>query len=183
MDDLGFDRFAVVGHDRGAHVAHRLALDHRDRVTKLAVLDIVPTYDMLRNVNQALAISVYIWFFLSQPAPLPETLIGNSVDFFLRSRFAGLDPGIITNEAFDEYYRCFNNPDTIHATGEDYRATASIDLEHDADDREQKVTCPVLALWAQTWYPRRIVRRDGDLAAARRGYALGQSAPRPPSPA
>src|SRR5258705_13867268 len=100
MASLGFQKFAVVGHDRGGRVAHRLALDHADRVTKLAVLDIVPTYDMFHNVNQALATSFYIWFFLMQPAPLPETLIGNSAEFFLRSRFAGLATQDITPVAY-----------------------------------------------------------------------------------
>src|SRR5207253_8617208 len=93
--------------------------------------------------------SNYHWFFLIQPAPLPETLIGNSVDFFLRGRFANLSPQVITPEAYAEYFRCFSNPQTIHATCEDYRAGASIDLEHDEADRARKIACPVLARWAQ----------------------------------
>src|SRR5207249_3259593 len=95
MHSLGFDKFAVVGHDRGGRVAHRLAMDHADKVTRLATLDIVPTYDMFQHVNKEFATSNYHWFFLIQPAPLPETLIGNSVDFFLRGRFANLSPQVI----------------------------------------------------------------------------------------
>jgi haloacetate dehalogenase len=149
MHQLGFDKFAVVGHDRGGRVAHRLALDHADKVTKLGILDIVPTYDMFHHVNQEFATSNYHWFFLIQPAPLPETLIGNSVEFFLRGRFAGLIPQAVTLEAYAEYLRCFKNSGTIHATCEDYRAGASIDLEHDTADLQRKIACPVLALWAE----------------------------------
>jgi haloacetate dehalogenase len=149
MHQLGFERFAVVGHDRGGRVAHRLALDHADKVTKISFLDIVPTYDMFHHVDQAFATSNYHWFFLIQPAPLPETLIGNSAEFFLRGRFAGLIPQAVTPEAYAEYLRCFKDPATIHATCEDYRAGASVDLEHDTADRARKIACPVLALWAE----------------------------------
>ncbi|PYR29516.1 MAG: alpha/beta hydrolase [Acidobacteria bacterium] len=149
MHSLGFDKFAVVGHDRGGRVAHRLAMDHADKVTRLATLDIVPTYDMFQHVNKEFATSNYHWFFLIQPAPLPETLIGNSVDFFLRGRFANLSPQVITPEAYAEYFRCFSNPQTIHATCEDYRAGASIDLEHDEADRAKKIACPMMALWSE----------------------------------
>jgi haloacetate dehalogenase len=149
MRSLGYDKFAVVGHDRGGRVAHRLAMDHADKVTRLATLDIVPTYDMFQHVNKEFATSNYHWFFLIQPAPLPETLIGNSVDFFLRGRFANLSPQVITPEAYAEYFRCFSNPQTIHATCEDYRAGASIDLEHDEVDRPRKIACPMMALWSE----------------------------------
>ena len=149
MHQLGFEKFAVVGHDRGGRVAHRLALDHADKVTKVSFLDIVPTYDMFQHVDKSFATSNYHWFFLIQPSPLPETLIGNSAEFFLRGRFAGLIPQAVTTEAYAEYLRCFKNPGTIHATCEDYRAGASIDLEHDTADRARKIACPVLALWAE----------------------------------
>jgi len=149
MHQLGFEKFAVVGHDRGGRVAHRLALDHADKVTRVSFLDIVPTYDMFQHVDKSFATSNYHWFFLIQPSPLPETLIGNSAEFFLRGRFAGLIPQAVTTEAYAEYLRCFKNPDTIHATCEDYRAGASIDLEHDTADRARKIACPVLALWAE----------------------------------
>ncbi len=151
MQHLGFDQFAVVGHDRGARVAHRLTRDHPERVAKLAVLDIIPTYTVYQNVNKALATAYYHWFFLIQPAPLPETLIGSNAEFYLNSMLGlgKLKPHAITPEAFAEYLRCFRNPATIHATCEDYRAGATIDLEHDEGDLDRKMTCPVLALWGE----------------------------------
>jgi haloacetate dehalogenase len=149
MTHLGFQKFAVVGHDKGSSVAKRIALDHPDNVTKLAVFDTLPsgliTY---RNLTKEWATGLYHWFFLVQPSPLPETLIANSVEFYLRSRFER-SPGAITPEAFAEYLRCFRNPATIHATCEDYRASAGIDLEHDEADWNKKITCPVLSLWAE----------------------------------
>src|SRR5437879_11364237 len=104
---------------------------------------------MFHHVDQAFATSNYHWFFLIQPAPLPETLIGNSAEFFLRGRFAGLIPQAVTPEAYAEYLRCFKDPATIHGTCEDYRAGASIDLDHDEADRDHKVSCPLLALWGE----------------------------------
>jgi haloacetate dehalogenase len=149
MRQLGFEKFAVVGHDRGGRVAHRLALDHAEKVTKVSFLDIVPTYDMFHNVDKEFATSNYHWFFLIQPSPLPETLIGNSAEFYLRGRFAGLIPQAVTPEAYAEYLRCFKDPAAIHATCEDYRAGASIDLEQDTADRARKIACPVMTLWAE----------------------------------
>ena len=148
MDHLGFKQFAVVGHDRGGRVGHRMALDHAERVTKLAVLDIVPTHKLYHNVNKEFATAYYHWFFLIQPSPFPETLIGNNAEFYLNSLLGRLKPEAITPEAFAEYLRCFCDPATIHATCEDYRAAASIDLAHDDADMDRKITCPVLALWA-----------------------------------
>ncbi len=149
MRQFGFEKFAVVGHDRGGRVAHRMALDHADRVTKLAVLDIVPTYKLFHSVSKQFATAYYHWFFLIQPALFPETLIDNSVEFFLKQAFQGLIPNVVTPEAFAEYLRCFSNPATIHASCEDYRAAASIDLEHDESDLSRKVACPLLAIWAE----------------------------------
>jgi len=149
MSALGFEKFAVVGHDRGGRVGHRMALDHPSRVTKLAVLDIVPTRALFNNVTREFATAYYHWFFLIQPAPLPETLIGNNVEFYLRQRFDPLMPNAVTPDAFLEYLRCFRDPATIHAACEDYRAAASIDLEHDEADLHRKVECPLLALWAE----------------------------------
>ncbi|OLD16708.1 MAG: hypothetical protein AUJ01_10125 [Acidobacteria bacterium 13_1_40CM_3_65_5] len=130
MRALGYDRFAVVGHDRGARVTWRLAVEHPNRVSRAVVLDIVPLpYSM---VTREFATQYFHWFFLIQPAPFPETLIGNSAEFYLRSRF--LRPtggtGAMTPEAIAEYVRCFKDPATIHATCEDYRAGATIDLVH-----------------------------------------------------
>lgn len=149
MTQLGFKQFAVVGHDRGGRVAHRLALDHAERVTKLAVLDIVPTYTLYHNVNKEFATAYYHWFWLIQAAPFPETLIGNDPEFYLNSLLGRLKPKAITPEAFAEYLRCFRDPATVHATCEDYRAAASIDLAHDEADLDRKLACPVLALWAE----------------------------------
>jgi haloacetate dehalogenase len=149
MHHFGFEKFAVVGHDRGGRVAHRMALDHPDRVTKLAVLDIVPTYKLFHSVSKQFATAYFHWFFLIQPAPFPETLIGNNVEFFLKQSFQRLIPNAVTPEAFAEYLRCFSNPAAIHASCEDYRAAASTDLEHDESDLTRKVVCPLLALWAE----------------------------------
>jgi haloacetate dehalogenase len=149
MNSLGFQKFLVVGHDRGGRVAHRMALDHPDSVQKLAVLDIVPTYKVFHTVTKELATSNFHWFFLIQPEPLPETMIGNSAEFWVKSRFNGLPPGAISKEAFAEYLRSFRTPEMIHATCEDYRAGASIDLMHDDADLQRKISCPVLALWAE----------------------------------
>ena len=147
MASLGFQKFALVGHDRGGRVAHRLALDHADRVTKLAILDIVPTYKVLHSVTNELATSNFHWWFLIQKTPMPETLIGNSAEVWLRSRFERIPPGVLSKEAFAEYLRSFTLPGSIHGSCEDYRAGATIDLTHDAADLDRKITCPVLILW------------------------------------
>jgi haloacetate dehalogenase len=149
MHALGHDRFAVAGHDRGARVAWRLAVEHPDRVTRAVVLDIVPLpYSM---VTREFATQYFHWFFLIQPAPFPETLIGNNAEFYLRSRFLRPTGGTsaFTPEAFAEYLRCFQDPATIHATCEDYRAGATIDIEHSNADGEKKVVCPLLVLWGE----------------------------------
>jgi haloacetate dehalogenase len=149
MASLGFQRFSVLGHDRGGRVAHRMALDHPDRITKVAVLDIVPTYKLFHNVTKEWATSSFHWFFLIQKEPFPETVIGNSSEYWLKSRFGRLPPAALSNEAFAEYLRCFRDPAMIHATCEDYRAGASIDLDHDSADLDRKVSCPLLALWGE----------------------------------
>ena len=133
-------------------MAHRLARDYPQAVTKLAVLDIAPTAMMYDTTDMHFATSYYHWFFLIQPAPFPETLIGSNPKFFLESKMQhwGKDRSAITNDAFDEYLRCFSNPDTIHASCEDYRASASIDLEHDAADVGLKLDIPLLVLWGAT---------------------------------
>jgi haloacetate dehalogenase len=155
MAALGFDRFAVVGHDRGARVGHRMALDHPDRVTRLAVLDIVPTYHVFTHVNQQVATAYYHWFFLIQHYDLPEKLIGADPLYYLHKKLGGwgskLD--VFAPAARAEYERCFRDPAVIHASCEDYRAAASIDLVHDEADRDRKVTCPLLALWGEHGVP------------------------------
>jgi haloacetate dehalogenase len=149
MNSLGFQKFLVVGHDRGGRVAHRMAIDHPDAVQKLVVLDIVPTYKVFHTVNKELATSNFHWFFLIQPEPLPETMIGNSAEFWLKSRFNAVPADVIDKAAFAEYLRTFHTPAMIHATCEDYRAGASIDLTHDDADLQHKISCPVLVLWAE----------------------------------
>jgi haloacetate dehalogenase len=149
MASLGFQKFAAVAHDRGGRVAHRMALDHPDRVTKLAILDIVPTYKVLHSVTNELATANFHWWFLTQKPPMPETLISNSAEVWLRSRFERIPPGVLSKEAFAEYLRAFTLPGAIHASCEDYRAGATIDLEHDAADLDHKISCPCLILWGQ----------------------------------
>src|SRR5919202_518801 len=151
MEALGFDSFAVVGHDRGGRAAHRMALDYQERITKLAVLDIVPTHWVFATADKELATAYYHWFFLIQPYDLPERLIGADPDYFLGKKLGGWGTGIemFVPEAYTEYERCFSDPKTIHASCEDYRAAATIDLEHDEADRDQRVECPLLALWGE----------------------------------
>jgi haloacetate dehalogenase len=147
MEQLGFRRFAVVGHDRGGRVAHRMALDHRDSVERLAVLDIIPTYKLYTSVTREFATYYFHWFFLIQSAPLPELLIGNSLEEWLTWALGGTPPAWMEHAAYQEYLRALRKPGTLHALCEDYRAGASIDLEHDAADLSRKLECPLLALW------------------------------------
>lgn len=151
MRALGHDRFHVVGHDRGGRVGHRLALDHPDRVESLSVLDIAPTHKMYLEADRAMATAYWHWFFLIQPDDLPERWIGSDPAHYLNRTFGGLDAGAeaFPPEVVAEYLRCFSDPATIHASCEDYRAGASIDLEHDEEDLDRKIACPVLALWGE----------------------------------
>ncbi|QKZ17298.1 alpha/beta fold hydrolase [Streptomyces chartreusis] len=146
MEALGFSRFRVVGHDRGARVTHRMCLDHADRVEQAAVLDIVPTSSVYAMTDQAMATAYFHWFFLIQPGGLPEHLIGADPDRWLDHLAFGRG-GPFDPEALAEYRRCFRDPATIHATCEEYRAAATVDLEHDAADADRKVDCPLLVLW------------------------------------
>lgn len=149
MQQLGHRHFMVAGHDRGGRVAHRMARDHADRVSRIAVLDIAPTAAMYDQTDMRFATAYYHWFFLIQPAPLPERMIGADPEFFLRSKCGqwGRTKGAITDEAFADYLRCFRRPETVHAMCEDYRAAATIDLDHDAADANVKLAMPLLALW------------------------------------
>jgi haloacetate dehalogenase len=169
MRELGFDSFAVAGHDRGGRVAHRLALDYPERVTKLAVLDIVPTHHVFATADKDLATYYYHWFFLIQPYDLPEHLIGADPDYYLRRKLGGWGTGadVFAPEAYAEYERCFRAPETIHASCEDYRAAATIDLAHDEADRDCKVECPLLALWGE----KGVVERLYDVLEVWREYA------------
>ncbi len=149
MAALGFGEFFVAGHDRGGRVGHRMALDHPQRVKKLAVLDIVPTRKLYETFTKEVATGYYHWFFLIQDFDLPETLIGGAPEAYLRRKVGhwSADKDCFTDQAMAEYVRCFSNPETIHASCEDYRAAASIDLDHDQADIERTVDCPLLALW------------------------------------
>ena len=169
MAALGFDRFAVVGHDRGARVAHRMALDHAERVLRLVLLDVAPTLFVVESTSHASAWANYHWYFLTQPYDLPERLIGADPDYFLRwtlRSWSGSDDSFLDEQAVTEYARCFRDPATIHATCEDIRALVSIDLEHDRADRDDNrlVECPLLVVWGTRW-------RSADLLSPWRHYA------------
>jgi haloacetate dehalogenase len=169
MRQLGYERFAVAGHDRGARVAHRLALDHPARISAACVMDIAPTLHMFDHTDQAFATGYYHWFFLIQPDGLPEHLIGLDPDYYLTEKLKRwAAPGAaFSPRAVAEYSRCFSDPATIHASCEDYRAAASIDLEHDRADRHRRIGCPLLVLWGS----RGFVHRSYDLLAVWRDYA------------
>jgi haloacetate dehalogenase len=149
MATLGFERFHLVGHDRGGRVAHRLALDHGQRVHTLAVLDISPTLKMFERTDMAFAKAYYHWFMMLQPAPLPEQMLAGKVPFNILGRVGRDKPDLskFSKAAVREYVRAFANPRAIHASCEDYRAAGGIDLEHDRADRGRKLAMPLLALW------------------------------------
>jgi haloacetate dehalogenase len=151
MGALGFERFAVAAHDRGARVALRMALDHPDAVSRLAILDIVPTKTIYETIDKQRATTVWRYFFHIQPYDLPEQLIGSAPDYYLRrtlDEWCGT-PGALTERAVAEYRRCYDEA-TIHATCEDYRAGASIDLRHDQADADDQLSCPTLLLWSKS---------------------------------
>lgn len=149
MKLLGFERFRVVGHDRGGRVAHRMALDIPQAVEKLVLIDIAPTATMYARTNMEFARRYFWWFFLIQPYPLPEKLIDGDPDFFLENHIAGQIkiPESVDPRVMAEYRRCYADPAMRHATCEDYRAAAGIDLVHDAADANRRVEAPLLALW------------------------------------
>ena len=151
MEAIGFERFSVVGHDRGARVTHRMALDHPERIVKAVVMDIAPTLTMYQQTDMAFASAYYHWFFLIQPYDLPERLIGADPDYYLERKIASWqrvgNDGTFAPDALAEYKRCFRDQATIHATCEDYRAAATIDLEHDQQDLDRRIECPLHVLW------------------------------------
>jgi haloacetate dehalogenase len=150
MEALGHEAFMVVGHDRGARVAHRMALDHSGAVRKAAVLDILPSLTLYEQTDAQFARAYWEWFFFIQAYDFPETLIGAAPEKFLRHELGALvDSGVIAQEAWNEYLRCISDPSAIHAMCEDYRAGASIDLEHDRSDLDRKIACPLLVLWGR----------------------------------
>ena len=151
MAKLGFLGFHVVGHDRGGRVAHRLARDYPRRVRSLTLLDISPTLKMYESTNMQFAKAYYHWFFLIQRAPLPETMISSMGINYILGRIGRGKSGLkhFDRRAVAEYVRAFRDPRTIHATCEDYRAAATIDLVHDRKDLRRKLKMPLLALWGK----------------------------------
>ena len=148
MTSLGHDSWHVVGHDRGARVAHRMALDHAGRVLSFTSLDVVASQAAFEGMDSAMAFAWFHWLLMRQPHPLPETLIGNSVKQyfdFLMERWCAVE-GAITPQAYAEYERCFCNQEAVNATCAEYRAV-ELDLEHDEADRARKLDCPMLVLW------------------------------------
>jgi haloacetate dehalogenase len=151
MRKLGFERWRVAGHDRGGRVAHRMALDHGERVEKVAFLDIVPTLHMLSNIPLKWAVDSYHWFFMAQPHDYPEQMIeAYGFERYIRKKLdkPGVGLAAFTPEAMAEYIRCCN-ADNIRAVCEDYRAAVSIDLEHDRADLARKIGMPMLVLWGE----------------------------------
>ena len=182
MRALGHDRFALVGHDRGARVAHRLCLDAPEAVSRVALLDVAPTRHVLTHVDRALAQTYEHWFFLSQAPDLPERLISADPAYYLRHKLAqwsagdGLDS--FDPEALAEYVRCFSDPEVVRGSCEDYRAAASVDLEHDEVDAAagHRVACPTLVLWGADGF----VGQAYDVLGVWREYAAdvrGQALP------
>jgi haloacetate dehalogenase len=161
MAHFGHTRFLVGSHDRGARVAHRLAIDYPDRVEKLAVLDIVPTIEHFERADMAFAMGYYHWFWFAQPHPFPEVLIDAAPETWFRAHTSrgGRSPDFFHADAFADYLACARNPEMIRGMCEDYRAAASIDLDHDRASRAEgaKIQCPVLVLWGSKgaigrWY-------------------------------
>ncbi len=180
MRELGFPRFRLAGHDRGGRVAHRLCVDHPDaRRAGRCPRHLADAHDVPRRPNQAFATAYYHWFFLIQPVDIPERMIGADPTFYLHRMLSRLGTGLehFDPRALADYERCFADPATIHATCEDYRAAASIDLEHDDADvaAGRKVQCPLLVLWGAKGVVQRLfapLRDWGAVATDVSGEAL-----------
>jgi haloacetate dehalogenase len=169
MRKLGYTQFMVAGHDRGGRVAYRMALDHPQVVQKLALLDIVPTLEAFNRGGREFGLGYYHWFFLAQPAPLPETLINRDPDWFWHWHTDRGQGQMFDAEAVEDYLTCFRNADTVRAICEDYRAGATIDCRIDEADKlaGRRIGCPLLVLWGkrarlESWY---------DTLAVWRGWA------------
>ena len=151
MKALGFEKFYAVGHDRGARVLHRMMIDNQNSVKKAVFMDIVPTLTMYNTADKNFAYNYYHWFFLTQPYDFPERLIGSDPEYYLRKKIKawGKNKDFIPKEVFNEYLRCFSNKETIHASCEDYRASFTIDLEHDKNDYGNKIKNPIYVMWGE----------------------------------
>jgi haloacetate dehalogenase len=159
MRHLGFDRFHVIGHDRGGRTAHRMALDHIDSVMTLVVMDIVPTYAMFMETNRTLASAYWHWYFLAQPEPFPERLIAGDPDYFYEACLVGWGAATLADfdpEMLASYRRAWRDPAAIHGSCSDYRAAGSIDLEHDSADLEVKVRAPTLVYFGSKGFMARL---------------------------
>lgn len=177
MDHLGFGSFQAAGHDRGGRVLHRLSLDFPDRVSRMCVMDIAPTHHMFTTADKEFATGYYHWFFLIQPDGLPEKLIGNDPGYYLTEilkRWSGSNKDF-DSEIVSEYIRHFSDPLSIHGSCEDYRAASSIDLLHDEEDMDKKISCPLLVLWGNEGFVHRkydVISTWEDRATDVRGKAL-----------
>jgi haloacetate dehalogenase len=149
MQTLGHARFHIAAHDRGARVAHRLGMDWPESVSRMALLDIAPTREMYRETTDGFARDYWHWFFMIQPAPLPERMMATDPEGFWRWKCGGKGKGMdhFSADALEDYLTAFRDPDTVRATCEDYRAAATIDIRHDDEDGDRKLTCPLLVLW------------------------------------
>jgi haloacetate dehalogenase len=191
MAHLGHDRFFLAGHDRGARVSHPLALDHPNQVLKLAVLDIVPTIEHFERADMDFAMGYYHWFWLAQPHPFPEMLINEAPEAWFR-RHTSRGPqsnNFFHPDAYDDYLSAIRHPDMIRGMCEDYRAAATIDLEHDRASRDagEQIACPLMALWGgygkiDKWYKPLEIWKDycGDIVtggAVASGHYLAEEAP------
>ena len=178
MQSLGHERYAVCGHDRGGRVAHRLVLDHAAHISQLMLIDISPTRTMFEKTDKPFADAYYHWFFLAQPSPLPETLIGSNARFFIDYSLGGWGSGgtnFFAPEALEEYRRCFCDPDMIHAGCEDYRAASTIDLVHDQDHESNKIGCPVHVVWGTNGVVGRLFSPIEDWQAKASGNVTGRA--------
>jgi haloacetate dehalogenase len=179
MSALGHESFSVVGHDRGGRVAHRLALDHAKRIERVCLLDIAPTLTMYDQTDMAFAQAYFHWFFLIQAHPLPEMMMAGCAPALLRAFLGrwGADRSDSDETAIAEYQRCWANPEGLHASCEDYRASAGIDLEHDreSDARQQLIECPLLVLWGQNGVIQRLFQPLTDWRAKTRAPVEGRA--------
>jgi haloacetate dehalogenase len=168
MSKLGFKQFLAMGHDRGARVLHRMCLDHPNSVEKLVLLDILPTTVLYNHVSTQFATSYWEWFFFIQPAPFPEKLLSADPEAFLRYELGALvDRGVVEASAWDEYLSAISSFDSMHGMCEDYRAGASIDLHHDAQDADKKIDVDLMLLWGK----KNPIWENFHMTATWRGYA------------
>lgn len=189
MARLGYSRFAVAGHDRGARCAYRLAIDHPAAVSALAVLDIVPTAEAFRRADKEFSLGYWVWTFLAAPYPVPERLVAGSPDTFVDHMLDSWSgrAGAFPSEVRDAYRAQFRDPGRVHAICEQYRAAATLDVAHDEADRgRHRLRCPVLALWSagaavDSWYePLTVWRQWADDVRGgpvRAGHFLPEEAP------